>query len=75
MILFLSIGLPIDGVSLRLSWSKPVTLPPQPIYIPPHLLEVTLPPPPSGLPFNAQPQKNDLDNQNRNLNEDDIQKV
>ena len=29
----------IEGVSLRLSWSKAVSIPAQPIYIPKHLLE------------------------------------
>lgn len=39
---------------MKLGWGKPVTIPPQPLYIPPALLEQTLPPPPSGQPFNAQ---------------------
>ncbi len=39
---------------MRLSWSKAISLPSQPIYVPPELAEVTIPPPPSGLPFNAQ---------------------
>ncbi len=30
-------------------------IPPQPVYIPPTLRELIMPPPPSGLPFNAQP--------------------
>lgn len=49
-------GLTVNGQSMRLSWSKAITLPAQPVYIPPELVEVTIPPPPSGLPFNAQPQ-------------------
>ncbi len=32
-----------------------VHIPPQPVYIPPTLRELIMPPPPSGLPFNAQP--------------------
>jgi U2-associated protein SR140 len=35
---------------MRLSWSKAITLPLQPTYIPPELVELTIPPPPSGLP-------------------------
>ena len=30
-------------------------IPSHPVYIPPALAELTMPPPPSGLPFNAQP--------------------
>ena len=33
-----------------------------PIYIPPALLEYTLPPPASGLPFNAQPPPSEVAN-------------
>lgn len=39
-----------------MGWGKTVPIPPRPYYIPPRLLEQTLPPPPSGLPFNAQPR-------------------
>lgn len=39
---------------MKLGWGKPVPIPPHPIYIPPALAELTQPPPPSGLPFNAQ---------------------
>lgn len=42
---------------MKLGWGKAVPIPPHPIYIPPAMLELTLPPPPSGLPFNAQPSK------------------
>ena len=42
---------------MKLGWGKAVPIPPHPIYIPPALSELTLPPPPSGLPFNAQPIK------------------
>uniref|UniRef100_A0A6P7F4M0 U2 snRNP-associated SURP motif-containing protein-like n=1 Tax=Diabrotica virgifera virgifera TaxID=50390 RepID=A0A6P7F4M0_DIAVI len=40
---------------LTVRWGKPVDLPTQPIYIPESLLKLYQPPPPSGLPFNAQP--------------------
>lgn len=40
---------------LKVGWGKPVLIPPYPIYIPPALLELSHPPPNTGLPFNAQP--------------------
>ena len=43
------------GFEMKLGWGKSVPVPPHPIYVPPSLLERTMPPPPSGLPFNAQP--------------------
>lgn len=46
---------------MKLGWGKSVVIPPHPIYIPPVLLEQALPPPPSGLPFNAQPLSKDRD--------------
>ena len=42
---------------MKLGWGKAVPMPPHPVYIPPALSELTLPPPPSGLPFNSQPIK------------------
>ena len=45
----------INGHTMRLSWSKSIVIPNQPIYIPPELTDILIPPPPSGLPFNAQP--------------------
>ena len=42
---------------MKLGWGKAVPIPPHPIYIPPALAELTLLPPPSGLPFNAQPRR------------------
>lgn len=39
---------------MRISWGKPIEIPAQPIYIPPELVKMLLPPPCSGLPFNAQ---------------------
>ncbi|KAL3847445.1 hypothetical protein ACJMK2_018351 [Sinanodonta woodiana] len=47
-------GKEICGFEMKLGWGKAVPIPPHPIYIPPALMELTLPPPPSGLPFNAQ---------------------
>ena len=54
-------GKDVDGYEMKLGWGKSVPIPIHPIYIPPSLLELTLPPPPSGLPFNAQPDKRDKD--------------
>lgn len=51
--MFLS-GKEINGFDMKLGWGKAVPIPPHPIYIPPALAELTQPPPPSGLPFNAQ---------------------
>ncbi|XP_013393846.1 U2 snRNP-associated SURP motif-containing protein isoform X1 [Lingula anatina] len=50
-------GKEIMGFEMKLGWGKAVPIPPHPVYIPPSLAELTLPPPPSGLPFNAQPKK------------------
>ena len=50
-------GKDFEGFEMKLGWGKAVPIPPHPIYIPPAMLELTLPPPPSGLPFNAQPSK------------------
>ncbi len=47
------------GFEMKLGWGKAVPKPVQPVYIPPQLLELTMPPPPSGLPFNAQPSSKD----------------
>ena len=48
-------GKDVMGYEMKLGWGKAVPVPPHPIYVPPSLLERTMPPPPSGLPFNAQP--------------------
>lgn len=40
---------------MRVGWAKWVEIPSHPIYVPPELLKMYLPPLPSGLPFNAQP--------------------
>ena len=47
-------GKDIMGYEMKLGWGKAVPIPPHPIYLPPKLMELTVPPPPSGLPFNAQ---------------------
>lgn len=64
---------------MKLGWGKGVPIPPHPIYIPPSMMEHTLPPPPSGLPFNAQPRER-LKNPNAPLlpppkNKEDFEKV
>ncbi|MGH0145673.1 UNVERIFIED_CONTAM: hypothetical protein FKN15_015308 [Acipenser sinensis] len=50
-------GKVIVSFEMKLGWGKAVPIPPHPIYIPPSMMEHTLPPPPSGLPFNAQPRE------------------
>ncbi|XP_046851921.1 U2 snRNP-associated SURP motif-containing protein-like [Xenia sp. Carnegie-2017] len=50
-------GKDIKGYEMKLGWGKAVPIPPHPIYIPPEMQEANKPPPPSGLPFNAQPGK------------------
>ncbi|XP_062872309.1 U2 snRNP-associated SURP motif-containing protein isoform X2 [Trichomycterus rosablanca] len=50
-------GKMVMNFEMKLGWGKGVPIPPHPIYIPPSLMEHTLPPPPSGLPFNAQPKE------------------
>ncbi|OWF40445.1 U2 snRNP-associated SURP motif-containing protein [Mizuhopecten yessoensis] len=50
-------GKEVMQFEMKLGWGKAVPIPPHPVYIPPALVELTQPPPPSGLPFNAQPSK------------------
>ncbi|KAG0422520.1 hypothetical protein HPB47_001663, partial [Ixodes persulcatus] len=50
-------GNEVMGFEMKMGWGKAVPIPPHPVYIPPAMVELTLPPPPSGLPFNAQPHK------------------
>ncbi|KAM7369845.1 hypothetical protein PAMP_011135 [Pampus punctatissimus] len=50
-------GKMIMNFEMKLGWGKGVPIPPHPIYIPPSMMEHTLPPPPSGLPFNGQPRE------------------
>ncbi|CAG2113273.1 unnamed protein product [Medioppia subpectinata] len=52
-------GKEIMEYEMKLGWGKAVPIPPHPIYIPPALMELTMPPPQSGLPFNAQPDPNE----------------
>ncbi|GFY61214.1 hypothetical protein TNIN_149781 [Trichonephila inaurata madagascariensis] len=52
-------GKDVMSFEMKLGWGKAVPIPPYPIYIPPAMVELTLPPPPSGLPFNAQLDKKD----------------
>ncbi|XP_065220157.1 U2 snRNP-associated SURP motif-containing protein isoform X2 [Planococcus citri] len=52
-------GKDVMQYEMKLGWGKGVPIPPFPIYIPPKLLAMTMPPPPSGLPFNAQPLTRD----------------
>ncbi|XP_017002072.2 U2 snRNP-associated SURP motif-containing protein [Drosophila takahashii] len=51
----------IMGYEMRLGWGKTVPIMNTPIFAPQALLEMTLPPPPSGLPFNAQPPPSEAD--------------
>lgn len=41
-------GKDVFGYDMKLGWGKAVILPSHPIYIPPVLMEVSQPPPPSG---------------------------
>ncbi|EDV36499.1 uncharacterized protein Dana_GF11923 [Drosophila ananassae] len=51
----------IMGNKMQLGWGKTVPITNTPIFAPQALLELTLPPPPSGLPFNAQPPPSEAD--------------
>lgn len=61
-------GRDIMQYEMKLGWGKCVPIPPYPIYIPPALAEITVPPPPSGLPFNAQVHKYDRNKLPRSRN-------
>jgi len=52
-------GKQIEGHEMRMGWGKPVPIPLHPVYVPPALLKYTMPPTPSGLPFNCQPESQD----------------
>ncbi|KAG8580906.1 hypothetical protein GDO81_007472 [Engystomops pustulosus] len=72
-------GKMVMSFEMKLGWGKAVPIPPHPIYIPPSMMEHTLPPPPSGLPFNAQPRER-LKNPNAPLlpppkNKEDFEKT
>uniref|UniRef100_A0A674BFA6 Zgc:163098 n=1 Tax=Salmo trutta TaxID=8032 RepID=A0A674BFA6_SALTR len=49
-------GKTVMGFEMKLGWGKAVRIPPQPLYTPIGVLKISTPPPPSGLPFNAQPR-------------------
>lgn len=53
-IMFWIAGKVVMGFEMKLGWGKPARIPPQPLYIPVGVRAT--PPPPSGLPFNAQPR-------------------
>lgn len=55
-------GRDVMGYEMKLGWGKSVSILTYPIYIPPSLMQHYLPPPNSGLPFNAQPQPNEAEN-------------
>ena len=50
-------GKDIMAFEMKLGWGKAVPIPPHPVYLPPSMVQMNLPPPPSGLPFNAQPEQ------------------
>ncbi|XP_035288218.1 U2 snRNP-associated SURP motif-containing protein-like [Anguilla anguilla] len=50
-------GKTVMGFEMKLGWGKAVRIPPQPLYTPIGALKMSTPPPPSGLPFNAQPRE------------------
>uniref|UniRef100_A0A3B3TGI6 Zgc:163098 n=1 Tax=Paramormyrops kingsleyae TaxID=1676925 RepID=A0A3B3TGI6_9TELE len=50
-------GKVVMGFEMKLGWGKAVRIPPQPLYTPISVLKRSTPPPPSGLPFNAQPRE------------------
>lgn len=51
---FFFVGKVIMGFEMKLGWGKPARIPPQPLFTPVGVRAT--PPPPSGLPFNAQPR-------------------
>uniref|UniRef100_A0A8C1X2H6 Zgc:163098 n=1 Tax=Cyprinus carpio TaxID=7962 RepID=A0A8C1X2H6_CYPCA len=70
-------GKTVMGFEMKLGWGKAVRIPPQPLYTPIGVLKTTAPPPPSGLPFNAQPRdrfRNDF-TKPRSRSQEDIYKV
>lgn len=50
----------VMGYEMKLGWGKSVPIMNHPIYIPQPLIDYLMPPPPSGLPFNAQPAQTDV---------------
>lgn len=59
-------GRDVMGYEMKLGWGKSVSILTYPIYIPPTLMQHYMPPAPSGLPFNAQPQPNEAENVSKN---------
>ncbi|CAH0557294.1 unnamed protein product [Brassicogethes aeneus] len=57
---------------MRVGWGKFVEVPQHPMYIPNSLLKMYLPPPASGLPFNAQSIRK---NNEKPTNVDDLQEI
>lgn len=55
------LGKDVDGFEMKMGWGKPVPIPLHPIYVPPAMLKLTLPPPHTGLPFNCQPTQEDAE--------------
>uniref|UniRef100_A0A336N3G9 CSON005757 protein n=1 Tax=Culicoides sonorensis TaxID=179676 RepID=A0A336N3G9_CULSO len=47
-------GIDVMNYEMKMGWGKAVPIMTHPIYIPQPLIDYTMPPPPSGLPFNAQ---------------------
>lgn len=60
-------GRDVMGYEMKLGWGKSVVFLNYPIYVPPALVQLTLPPPSSGLPFNAQPQPSAAPNVSQNI--------
>lgn len=48
-------GKDVMAYEMKLGWGKAVPIMAHPIYVPPSLQQYAMPPPKSGLPFNAQP--------------------
>lgn len=48
-------GKDVMSYEMKLGWGKAVPIMAHPIYVPPSLQQYAMPPPKSGLPFNAQP--------------------
>lgn len=54
-------GKDLRGYDMKMGWGKAVPIPQNPVYVPPELVKLTLPPPQSGLPFNGQLHQSDID--------------
>lgn len=49
-------GKTVMEYEMKMGWGKAVPIPPHPVYIPPALVEATMPPPMTDLPFCAVPR-------------------